>query len=379
MFDVIVLGDRAVGATAATLLAKRKRSVALVRCEPGAQAQRRIQWLNRRADRILKKAGVSWTGLPKQPVKTVHFYDGALDRNIVSKFRSAPAYVVETASLEAKLVAGAVRAGAAYHAEIAAESLHVAEDCAQVQLKNGEAMDGQILIVAGSPNEESMRQLGLTQPAPSAGVWAAQVQGDSSAGRGSRSVIIVLGLNGRWHGSGGHASRTGVRGFGYAMRSSNRIAIGIAWPGGSKQVPDQLDRLIAALAEKGLVPEQLRGAAGSAVMEHIPAGAALEMEAHVAKRCLLIGCAGGFATAISGETLYPGMWSAQVAAQVVDEALASDNPQDQLGQFEALWRTTMGEYLRMPNTDIQFLLPLVFANQQMADKMAAAFFAGQNI
>jgi len=39
----------------------------------------------------------------------------------------------------------------------------------------------------------------------------------------------------------------------------------------------------------------------------------------------------------------------------------------------------MAEYLRPPNADLHFLLPLVFSNQQMADRMALACWQGENI
>ena len=110
-----------------------------------------------------------------------------------------------------------------------------------------------------------------------------------------------------------------------------------------------------------------------------PAGIALEMDSHVAKHTLIIGEAGGFVAAASNEGIYPAMWSAQLAAQVVHQALGSKHSQDVLMQFDSKWRMSMAEYLRPPNTDIQFLLPLIFSNQPMADRMGAAFFAGENI
>ena len=47
--------------------------------------------------------------------------------------------------------------------------------------------------------------------------------------------------------------------------------------------------------------------------------------------------------------------------------------------FDSLWRIQMADYLRSPHTDVQFLLPLIFTNQPMADRMGAAFFFGENI
>jgi hypothetical protein len=47
--------------------------------------------------------------------------------------------------------------------------------------------------------------------------------------------------------------------------------------------------------------------------------------------------------------------------------------------FDSLWRMQMADHLRSPHTDIRFLLPLIFSNQPMADRMGAAFFFGENI
>jgi hypothetical protein len=59
--------------------------------------------------------------------------------------------------------------------------------------------------------------------------------------------------------------------------------------------------------------------------------------------------------------------------------LTSKHPQDQLREFSTTWRSTMAEFLRPPNTDVHFLLPLIFSNKQMADRMAGAFWEGTNI
>ena len=48
-------------------------------------------------------------------------------------------------------------------------------------------------------------------------------------------------------------------------------------------------------------------------------------------------------------------------------------------KFDSVWRIQMADYIRSPQTDTQFLLPLVFSNQPMADRFAAAFFCGENI
>ncbi|MBI4582221.1 MAG: hypothetical protein HY718_21175, partial [Planctomycetes bacterium] len=81
----------------------------------------------------------------------------------------------------------------------------------------------------------------------------------------------------------------------------------------------------------------------------------------------------------SGEGLYPAVWSARLAVDGIVAAMAGPHPQDQLRQFSTTWRSTMAEYLRPPNTDVHFLLPLILSNRQMASRMADAFWLGHNI
>jgi hypothetical protein len=39
----------------------------------------------------------------------------------------------------------------------------------------------------------------------------------------------------------------------------------------------------------------------------------------------------------------------------------------------------MASYLQMPNVNLAFLLPLVFTNQEIADRFARAFLFGENL
>jgi hypothetical protein len=73
------------------------------------------------------------------------------------------------------------------------------------------------------------------------------------------------------------------------------------------------------------------------------------------------------------------MWSATIAAEVIGEAFDAPSSQDALMTFDSRWRIAMGDYLRPPNTDLPLLLPLIFSNKPMAQRMAAAFFCGENI
>lgn len=98
----------------------------------------------------------------------------------------------------------------------------------------------------------------------------------------------------------------------------------------------------------------------------------------VANRTLLIGPAGGFFAA-TGEDLYPNSWSAVFAADVIKKALREPHLQDALQPYRQKWRTTLGDYLRGPQQNLRFLLPLVYRNQVMTDRLAEAILLGKSL
>jgi flavin-dependent dehydrogenase len=179
-------------------------------------------------------------------------------------------------------------------------------------------------------------------------------------------VLVVLGL-----------TRRGA--FGMVMSRGTTVAVGVSVPGGGAVTLELLSALCQRLTHAQILTIDLSAEAANARLCHRPAGAALDMDTHVAKHTLLIGDAGGFVAAASDEAIYPGMWSAQIAAEVAHRALASKHSQDVLMEFNSKWRIAMAEYLRPPNTESQFLIPLIFSRQPMADRMATAFFQGENI
>ena len=168
-------------------------------------------------------------------------------------------------------------------------------------------------------------------------------------------------------------------GCGLVMQHSGQVCVSVTETDSDEHVRRMLAELCGNLVDKGIIASDLTSQATTADVWQQCANTALDMDSHVGKHCLVVGDAGGFVAAGSGEGIYPAMWSAQIAAQVIGEALSSQHSQDVLMQFDAQWRMAMADYLRPPNTDLQCLLPLIFSNQPMADRMAAAFFCGENI
>jgi hypothetical protein len=141
----------------------------------------------------------------------------------------------------------------------------------------------------------------------------------------------------------------------------------------------ELSSMINRLQVADILPLGIQLSRAQGAIWHPPAGIGLEMETHTAKRCILAGTAGGFAGAISGQTLRPCVHSALLAADAAAEALKSDDVQDHLMRFKTAWRRELGEYMRPPSTSLHMLLPLLFVNDNIVPRFTNALLFGESI
>jgi hypothetical protein len=109
----------------------------------------------------------------------------------------------------------------------------------------------------------------------------------------------------------------------------------------------------------------------------LPLGGALAHEG-LANRTILVGPAGGFYSA-SGEDIYPNVWSAIFAVDSIKKGLQETHLQDALAPYRHNWRTTLGDYLRGPQQNLRYLLPLVYRNQVMTTRLTEAILLGKGM
>jgi flavin-dependent dehydrogenase len=157
------------------------------------------------------------------------------------------------------------------------------------------------------------------------------------------------------------------------LRAGGQCQVSLITTSGGNAAEQALREFLAAARERNVLSGRDKNPVQTSLL---PAGGALEMETLVGKRCLLIGEAGGFVAAFSGERLYPEMSSGAAAAAAVGEALQAEVLQDALLGFSTAWRGELAEYLRLPNTDLALLMPLVFSNSQMSARVTRAFLLG---
>jgi len=126
-----------------------------------------------------------------------------------------------------------------------------------------------------------------------------------------------------------------------------------------------------------LAPRSVDHASMKIDFMELPLAGALVHEG-VADRTVLVGPAGGFYSACA-EDIYPNCWSAVYACQVLRKALKEPHLQDALAAYRSAWRTTLGDYLRGPQQNLRFLLPLVYRNQVMTNRLGEAIMLGKSV
>lgn len=369
--DVLVVGAGVSGAAAASACAKKGLSVELIDYRQIPRQGDQVMWVNAEIRTLLKRCGVDADAVIGQPVEALTFWSADFRKTIRSEFDAPPAYVTNRRDLENALIDAATSADVSVRTGRRVDGLEVLEESVRLTLDDASEVAGRFLIAADGARSGMARQLGLTTSSDPTH-WCAQCDLSTSARKTKRSrkaagkpdMTLVLGM-------------MESRGLGTIIRQDDHLVIRVAGPGTAGEMGEHFGVFVDEAGDAGLLPEDVK--VGQPVILPNPAGVAIELESHVGKRSLLVGDAGGFVASISYEGVYPGMWSAMIAADVMADAAVGKTGQDILGQYNGRWRVAMADYLRMPNTDLHFLLPLIFSNQQMADRMAAAILSGQNI
>lgn len=366
--DVTIIGAGPAGATAAILLANSGRNVALV---DRAKLPRPVPcggWLTPHVAPLLANLGVDTKKLLARPFRHPTFHSADFSKRAEPQFDDAVGYLVDRPEFDHALVKAATKSGATLHEESLVVDIHLRESSVDVVLDGGRTITSRLLLLASGRDSELLDRTGFSTHPGETPIYVAQVEGavPSAKATDESRVAVVLGLD-------------GGPSFAFCSCSNGRVRVNVSWMRDRFEVVPMLERVCRAAFENDLVPIDLTKQAGSASVIRSPASAALDMDTHVGKHTLLIGDAGGFVSAASNEGVYPAMWSAHLAVKVLESALDSKVSQDELMTFDTTWRMEMVDYLRSPHTDVRFLIPLVFTNQPMADRMGAAFFFGENI
>ena len=378
VYDVVIVGAGPAGSAAATFLAKGGARVALVDGARFPRPKPCAGWVSAKAVREFRFVKDACRKVKAAAFKRMVFHSPDLSATAEFSSRSVAGYLVRREAFDAELVRAARGAGAETILGTKAVAVEIGEREAAAVLADGRRVAGRILIGADGAHSTVARTAGLRDR------WANEhlvvclakrvpLTARQRKARFSDGAIHVAPMFGQ------------AMGYAWAFPGADYVNVGVGVRAGeAPQLAALYGAWVAGLREKGLLPaeaETERPEGGA-----VPAGAALEFENQIGKRLLLIGDAGGFASAASGEGIYPAIQSAALAARCVLAALQADRGkkkgstcQDELLAFRRLWREQLAAHLQMPNVNVAFLLPLVYTNQKIADRFARAFLFGENL
>lgn len=360
VYDLLVVGGGPAGAAAALRAAQRDARTLLIDKQPSPRTGADIEWLGPAGLKLCQECGLSLKKAGATEFRDLRLLSWDLRRSAAVSERDLRGWLVERAAFEEALLREAQRAGAETLRGLEVCDIRLGEQHALLRLSDRREVIGQVVVIADGAASPVGRRANLVVAAQQPTVaQAAYAQCQTTAP--AVGIDVALG-----------ASRAGQ----VATIVRRGTAVGVRLIARTPEQP--IDRLFgsfcAGAARCGLLPEEI---ARQPVRYLCPAGVALDMDTHVGKRCLLVGDAGGFVAAFSGEGIYPAMQSGWIAAETALRALRAPLLQDELATFGVAWRQRLADYLRMPNTDLSLLVPLVFGNQQMSRRVARAFLLGQ--
>ncbi|HRK32062.1 MAG TPA: hypothetical protein PLD59_13410, partial [Tepidisphaeraceae bacterium] len=239
------------------------------------------------------------------------------------------------------------------------------EDSGVEMLVDGQPTRARVLIVASPLPQSSGRVIGHAFDADRESVQRYHFAAiDASKVTAQKQLAMSLDLNG-----------TGA--WAWLLRAGETAELAVMQPTGRAVLPagGEIGTWMANLVDHGLLPAGLK--VGATTTLQLPVAGALSGET-VANRTLLVGPAGGFFSACN-EDLYPGCWSAILAADVAVAALGARHVQDALLSYRESWGSTVGDYLRGPQQNLRLLLPLIYRNPIMAARVGEAIFLGESV
>lgn len=358
-FDVIVIGGGPAGCAAAR--AARQHDLTTLLVEQSASPiddPRCPGWISPAAARALEHLDVTAATTRATPFNGLRLHNWTLDDAVDVHDPELTGWIVDPPHLRNTLQHTATDAGATVRVGITPATTTLGEGSATLRFPDNTHVTGRVLLIADGAQSQLASAVQLRAawqyPPPGSAAACALTQQQDSAGLdvfvGARPTLRIATLV-------RHGPR--ARLWAYVDEASDAATV--------------LDDLVARLHAAHILDTDNPQSATP-----IPAlnGVALEMDTHVGKRCALIGDAGGFAAAFSGESLFPALRSGWLAGETAARALRADVFQDEWATFSAAWQADLAEYLRRPSTDLSLLLPMIFKNPQMSGRVARAFLLG---
>jgi geranylgeranyl reductase family protein len=368
--DVLVCGAGPSGSTAALELARSGLKTVLCDRQSFPRDKTCAGWLNARAFSRFDFLAGKAEELAERAFSELVFLSPNLGQRISYRAEEPQGYLVSRRRFDHSLVEMAVAAGATLVQGTGLTELWPADDSVLSVLEDGRRYQSRFLVGADGVRSSVGRLSGLNPGfaddqlvvAVEQEFRASEELMEELGGDGGR-ILVVLAYN-------------YIPGYGWVFPHRETVSVGVgARMSRVSNIGETHRKFVTDLRAGGLLPDD--GETREPRSAELPAGAALKLPRLAEGRVLLVGDAGGFVGAASGEGIYPGMRSGQLAAQAIAEGCVHGREAEVAVRYQAAFRRELAKYLEMPAVELSLVMDLLFRDQRVANKLARAFLFGE--
>ncbi len=343
--DVIVVGAGPAGSTAAKLLADRGFHVALLDRAIFPRHKTCASWINRLVFERFPYLKPKLNQLIESPFFGVTFFDSFLKRSARYLENKPSGYLSLRTKFDDGLRRIAVETGAEFYGGLSV--VGVEQDRAEVRAytAKGDLFRGRVLIGADGASSRVAISAGLRRG------WGRSdyvICGNADIPYDAAKIERFFGSRFPFQ---VYLQYRMLYGYGWIFPKRHHICVGMgAMLVDNRRIRPLFAKFFFDLKERGLLPEDLE--LTGARFDVDPVGAVYRLNAVTRGRVILIGDAGGFVSGSTGEGIYPAMVSAEVACNVIQQALSSGTVEAKLTEFNQAWRPALASYLKhLPGGD----------------------------
>jgi geranylgeranyl reductase family protein len=269
------------------------------------------------------------------------FLSPNLGQRISYRAEEPQGYLVSRRRFDHSLVRMAVAAGATLVEGAGVTELWLGEDSVLAVLEDGRRYQSHFLVGADGVATTIGRLSGLNPGFADQDLVVAVEQEFRASGElmeelgGGRGRILVV------------LAYDYIPGYGWIFPRRETVSVGVgARMSRVSNIGETHRKFVADLRAGKLLPND--GEVRPPRSAVLPAGAALRMKKRAEGRVLLVGDAGGFVAATSGEGIYPGMCSGRLAAESIVWGCTQRREPEVAARYDEAVRREMTGYLGMP-------------------------------
>ncbi len=337
--DVIVVGAGPAGSTAAKLLADRGYQVLLIDRVAFPRHKTCASWINRLAFERFAYLAPRLDELVESTFFGVTFYDRSLEREGHFHESRPSGYLSLRSKFDDGLRRVAVEAGAEFLGGRGVVEVQEERDGVRVGLSDGRQFSGRVVVGADGASSRVAVAAGFRNG------WAARDYAVCANADVPFDPERIRAFYGERFPFRVYLEYEGVEGYGWVFPKRSHICVGIgALLGDNREIRPLFSRFFRELQKRRHIPAELPEE--GLYFDIDPVGAVYGMRSLARRRVVLIGDAAGFVSGSTGEGIYPGMVSAEVACEVIRRAVERGPVESSLARFNDAWRAELGDYVK---------------------------------